>query len=80
MASTQVVRKFGRQEKYSLAEEKKLGELDKNIPSPLCCLFQPPCLIYFAVFSNVHLLRPLFIWGQRVVALRMISYTRFYLQ
>ena len=58
MASTQVVRKFGRQEKYSLAEEKKLGELDKNIPSPLCCLFQPPCLIYFAVFSNVHLLRP----------------------
>ena len=58
MASTQVVRKFGRQEKYSLAEEEKLGELDKNIPSPLCCLFQPPCLIYFAVFSNVHLLRP----------------------
>ena len=31
MASTQVEREFGwQQEKYSLAEEKELGELDKN--------------------------------------------------
>ena len=59
MASTQVVRTFGRQEKYSLAEEKKLGELDKNIPSPLAVYSNPLAyLIYFAVFSNVHLLRP----------------------
>ena len=61
MACTQVKRKFGwQQEKYSLAKEKELGELDKNvtplllfIPTPLlnsiCCIFQPafiktPCL------------------------------------
>ena len=60
MASTQVVRTFGRQEKYSLAEEKKLGELDKNIPSPLCCLFQPPCLLnlFCCIFQRPFIKTP----------------------
>ena len=39
-----------------------------------CCLFQLPCLIHFAVFSNLHLLRPPVYSGRRVVALRKISY------
>ena len=51
------LKKFGWQQgKYSLAEEKKLGELDKNV-TLCCCLFQPPCLIHFAVFFNLNLLR-----------------------
>ena len=55
MTSIQVERKFGwQQEKHSLAEEKELGELEKKCPPPpCCCLFEPPCLIYFAVFSNL---------------------------
>ena len=54
MTSTQVERKFDcQQEKYSLAEEKELGELNKNVTRS-CCLFQHPILIHFAVFSNLH--------------------------
>ena len=64
MTSTQVEGEFSwQQEKYALAAEKELGELDKNVtPRPTttsCCLFQLFCLIHFDVFSNVHLLRPL---------------------
>ena len=41
----------------SLAEEKGLAELDKRNLLPIL-LSQPPCLIYFAVFCNLHLWRP----------------------
>ena len=58
MASTQIERKFvQQQEKYSLVEKKELEELAKNV-TPCCSLFQPPCLIHFAVFSKLQLLRP----------------------
>ena len=51
------LKKFGwQQEKYSLAEEKELGELDKNV-TLCCCLFQPLCLIHITVFFNLDLLR-----------------------
>ena len=54
MTSTQVERKFGwQQEKYSLAKEKELGELNKNVTRS-CCLFQHRILIHFAVISNLH--------------------------
>ena len=36
MANIQVERKFGwEQEKYSLAKEKKLGKVDKNLTTPV---------------------------------------------
>ena len=74
-------RQQGRQqEKYSLVEEKELVELDKNI-TPCCCLFQPPCLIYFAVFSNLHLLRPpVYLGPKSSDFMKDQLYTRFHLQ
>ena len=81
MASTQVERKFGRQqEKYFLVTEKELGELNKNV-IPCSCLFQPPCLIHFAVFSNLHLLRsPVYLGSKSSFFIKDPLYTRFYLQ
>ena len=56
MASVQVERPFGcQQEKHSLAKEKDLENLEKKEPPPCCCLIQRPCLIHFAVFSNLNL-------------------------
>ena len=49
-----------------------LENLEKKL-TPCCCLFQPTCLIHFALIPNLHLLRPLFICGQRIVALQRIS-------
>ena len=55
MANTQGERKFVRQqEKYSLAEKKELGVLNKNVTPHL---LQPPCLIHFAVYSNSTLIK-----------------------
>ena len=52
MTTTQVETKFVReQEKYSLTEKKKLGELDKNL-TPHPCFSDHPHLINFAVFST----------------------------
>ena len=81
IATTQVERKFGwQQEKYSFAEEKELGELDKNVIL-LCCLFQPLCLIHLAVFSNIHLLRlPAYSEPKSSCFTKDQLYTRFYLQ
>ena len=64
------------QEKYSLAEKKELGELDKNLtPPPPPRLFQPPRLIHFAIFSNPPPLAPIkippSIWDRKVIPLRL---------
>ena len=42
MVSTQAEREFGwQQEKYSLVEERELGELDKNVTSPVAVYSNP---------------------------------------
>ena len=57
MASTQVELKFvDNKENIPLPRKRNLENETKMQP-PCYCLFQPPCLIHFAVFSNLHLLR-----------------------
>ena len=67
MGNTQGERKFVRQqEKYSLAEKKELGVLNKNV-TPY--LLQPQFILLY--FPTLHLIRPpppLFIRDQRVIS------------